>query len=184
MSKLIFQMGRRLESERRRLSTFFWRHSLAGFGAGSTIGPGWRIERPDRVYISQNVMMGRDGWLSLDPDPQSDPQFTIGSGSYVGNFFLAAVCGRIDIGEQVMISDRVFIGDCNHRHDQPGQPIIQQGLVYGGPVTIGAGTWIGVGAAILPGVSIGRNCVIGANAVVTRDVPDGVRVGGIPAMPL
>lgn len=34
---------------------------------------------------------------------------------------------------------------------------------------------------IMPGVKFGRNCVIGACSLVTKDVPDGIVVGGVPA---
>jgi acetyltransferase-like isoleucine patch superfamily enzyme len=34
---------------------------------------------------------------------------------------------------------------------------------------------------VLPGVKIGARCVVGAGAVVTRDLPDGSTVRGIPA---
>ena len=36
------------------------------------------------------------------------------------------------------------------------------------------------GTIILPGVTIGERCVIGAGSVVTRDVPDGTVVAGVP----
>jgi len=49
------------------------------------------------------------------------------------------------------------------------------------PVTLGDYVWIGYGALVLPGVSIGSHCVVGAGAVVTRDVPDGAIVAGVPA---
>jgi acetyltransferase-like isoleucine patch superfamily enzyme len=161
-----------------------WGGVLGRLGHGSSIGPGWRIESPASVFIGDNVLMGRDGWISFDPDSRSQARLTVGSGSYIGNYFLVSLSRKIAIAEKVMISDRVYIGDSNHRHSAPNMPIIDQGLVYEGDVTIGAGSWISVGAAILPGVTIGKNCVVGANAVVTRDVPDGVTVGGVPARPL
>ena len=34
---------------------------------------------------------------------------------------------------------------------------------------------------ILPGITIGDGATVGANAVVTRDVPAGVLVAGVPA---
>lgn len=47
---------------------------------------------------------------------------------------------------------------------------------------LGAGTYVGPRAIILPGVSVGKNCVIRPGAFVNRDVPDGVTVTGNPAM--
>lgn len=43
------------------------------------------------------------------------------------------------------------------------------------------GTTIGEGASILPGLILGYNCLIGAGSVVTKDVPDGAVVMGVPA---
>lgn len=43
------------------------------------------------------------------------------------------------------------------------------------------GASIGSGALIFGGVTIGENAVIGAGAVVTRDVPAGATVTGVPA---
>jgi maltose O-acetyltransferase len=52
---------------------------------------------------------------------------------------------------------------------------------YTKPVTIGDNVWIGGRAVINPGVTIGDNAVVASGAVVIKDVPDHVVVGGNPA---
>ena len=49
-----------------------------------------------------------------------------------------------------------------------------------GPV-LRRGCRIGAGAVLLPGVEIGADAFVGAGAVVTRDVPPGALVVGVPA---
>jgi serine O-acetyltransferase len=47
-------------------------------------------------------------------------------------------------------------------------------------ITIGDNCYIGTGVTILGPVSIGNNVTIGAGAVVTKDIPDGATVVGVP----
>lgn len=49
------------------------------------------------------------------------------------------------------------------------------------PIKVGDNVYIGVRSIILPGVEIGSNSIIAAGSVVSRSVPDGVVVGGVPA---
>ncbi|MBT9138634.1 MAG: Galactoside O-acetyltransferase [Syntrophomonadaceae bacterium] len=49
------------------------------------------------------------------------------------------------------------------------------------PVIIHKNVYIGTGATILPGVEIGEGARVGAGAVVTKDVPAGAVVAGVPA---
>lgn len=48
-------------------------------------------------------------------------------------------------------------------------------------IIVGEGSRVGSAVMILPSVTIGKNAFVGASALVTKDVPDGVRVMGIPA---
>jgi acetyltransferase-like isoleucine patch superfamily enzyme len=48
-------------------------------------------------------------------------------------------------------------------------------------IKIGSGCWIASGSIIIGRVKIGHNVIVAAGAVVTRDIPDGVMVGGVPA---
>lgn len=53
-----------------------------------------------------------------------------------------------------------------------------------GRAAIGRLCYIGANATILPGVRVGDGATVGAGAVVTRDVPAGAVVAGVPARPL
>jgi maltose O-acetyltransferase len=48
-------------------------------------------------------------------------------------------------------------------------------------VNIGNNVWLGGRAIVNPGVTIGDNVVVASGAVVTKDVPANVVVGGNPA---
>jgi acetyltransferase-like isoleucine patch superfamily enzyme len=50
-----------------------------------------------------------------------------------------------------------------------------------GKIDIRNDVFIGMHAVILPGVTIGPDAIVAAGAVVTKDVPPGSIVGGIPA---
>jgi serine acetyltransferase len=50
-------------------------------------------------------------------------------------------------------------------------------------VAIGTGVLIGTGAQILQYLHIGPGATVGAGAVVTRNVPEGLTVIGVPARP-
>lgn len=50
-----------------------------------------------------------------------------------------------------------------------------------GRIEIGDDVFVGAGAILMPGVRIGSRCIVAAGAVVTRSVPDGTIVAGVPA---
>src|SRR2546425_1318660 len=88
--------------------------------------------------------------------------------------------GGLRIGSGVRIAAHTVIVPMNHNFESLERPIYEQGLTALG-ITIGDDVWIGTGARILDGVTIGRGAIVASGAVVTRDVPDGVVVGGVPA---
>ena len=97
------------------------------------------------------------------------------------NVFINSGCrfqdqGGISIGDGTLIGHNVVLATLNHgiapdeRHD-----------LFPAPIHIGRNVWIGANTTVLPGVTIGDNAVIAAGAVVTKDIPENVVVGGIPA---
>jgi maltose O-acetyltransferase len=87
------------------------------------------------------------------------------------------VC-KIRIGNNCFIAPGVHIYTATH----PVNPHERNsGAEYGRQVTIGDNVWIGGKALINPGVEIGNNVVVASGAVVTKNVPDNVVVGGNPA---
>jgi len=48
-------------------------------------------------------------------------------------------------------------------------------------VKIGARSFIGANATIIPGITIGSNVTIGAGTIVIKDIPDDVTCVGNPA---
>lgn len=84
--------------------------------------------------------------------------------------------GGITIEDNVLIAPKVSLLSEGH----PVSPENRQSLVPG-HIHIKKNAWIGANATILPGVTIGENAVVAAGAVVSKDVPDNMITGGIPA---
>lgn len=90
--------------------------------------------------------------------------------------------------EGVTIEDNVFIGHgvmfTNDKYpratNDDGSPQSEADWSVV-PIVIRKGASIGSNATILAGITVGENAMVGAGAVVTRDVPDGTTVAGVPA---
>jgi acetyltransferase-like isoleucine patch superfamily enzyme len=111
------------------------------------------------------------------------PALEVGAGTQIGNHAHIICTRRIDIGERVLIADRVYISDNQHEYQDVRHAVLEQPVRQLADVVIGTGSWVGENACII-GCRIGRNCVIGANSVVTRDLPDYCVAVGAPAIPV
>ncbi len=119
-------------------------------------GPRLTLYRMMGVSIGRHVFVGLDTWL--------DDQFP----------------ELILIEDDVTISFRVtvVVHDDARRMDGT-RPGAGDGTVA--PVVFRRGCYLGAGCLVLPGLTVGERAVVGAGAVVTRDVPPGKVVVGVPA---
>ena len=100
-------------------------------------------------------------------------------GAVIGrNFFIdhgfTVIGESSEIGDDVTIYQNVTLGGTNPSDGVPGKR----------HPTIGDGVIIGSGAQVLGPITVGARARIGANAVVTKDVPEGATMVGIPARPV
>jgi acetyltransferase-like isoleucine patch superfamily enzyme len=122
----------------------------------------------------------------------------IGDESRIGTF--VEIQKGVRIGKRVKISSHTFICEGVTVEDNV---FIGHGVMFindkypratasdGAPQTeadweciqtfVKQGASIGSNATILCGITIGENAIVGAGSVVTRDVPPGVIVAGVPA---
>lgn len=118
--------------------------------------------------------------LYIEPTFHCDYGYNIHVGE---NFYANFDCVFLDVCE-IRIGDNCFIAPGVHIYTAT-HPLNERERISGGeygiPVSIGNNVWIGGRAIINPGVKIGNNVVIASGAVVTKDVPDNVVVGGSPA---
>jgi serine O-acetyltransferase len=100
------------------------------------------------------------------------PGARIGENFFIDHGFVV-IGETAEIGDNVTIYQNVTLGGTNPTDGQGGKrhPTVLDNAI------------IGSGAQVLGPVTVGRGARIGANAVVTRDVPEGASMVGIPARP-
>jgi acetyltransferase-like isoleucine patch superfamily enzyme len=146
-------------------------------------------ERLNRIPFAEGDAI-RDAWseltgtavdatFSLIPPVYSEHGLSIRVGR---NVFINQGCtlndiGGIEIGDDVMIGPRVSLITSGH----PLDPHQRRKQIVAAPIVIQRNVWLGAGAMVLQGVTVGEDSVVAAGAVVTRDVPPGTLVAGVPA---
>lgn len=150
------------------------RIGLGGFGLSSA-------EDTSVVRVREGAAFHCDGVVSLQRGVRvvvDSGTLTIGHGTNVNGLGTRILCAQeITIGRHCTFSWDVQVLD-NDFHaitvDQVEQPSVA-------PVRIGDRVWVGTRAIVLKGVTIGDGAVVAAGAIVTKDVPAGAVVGGMPA---
>ncbi len=149
------------------------------------------------MSITDDVLLGR-GVKIFHPDLVNLYGCSIGENTKVGTFVEIQKHARIGsrckisshtfICEGVTIEDEVFVGhgvmftnDLYPRATaEDGRLQIEEDWAVV-QTLVKRSASIGSGAVILAGITIGERAMIGAGAVVTKDVPAGAVVVGVPA---
>ncbi len=116
---------------------------------------------------------GFDFYYGADIQLFENSKLLLGRGSFINSDCKIRCHKEITIGEGCAISHDFTVMDSD-AHELDGSRDTN-------PVHIGNNVWIGTRVTILNGVTVGDGAVIAAGAVVTKDVPPGAMVGGVPA---
>lgn len=131
--------------------------------------------------------LGRDGIVGkvrfLNADRAGIRSLQAGDCVYLGDDVLIDLARGVVIGDHVTVAARAnLITHLNVGYrDHPLQGAFPSRVQ---PVVIGSGSFVGVGATVLPGVKVGEGSFVAAGAVVDKDVPPGTLVAGVPARPI
>jgi acetyltransferase-like isoleucine patch superfamily enzyme len=142
--------------------------------AGAVVYAGARIERDavvgDQAQVREHSVVGAESVIGRGTGVESDVR--IGTGVRIqSNCFIAA---------RTVVEDDVFVGPgvVTTNDDTAGRRPENEPLRG---AVLRRGCRIGGGAVLRPGIEVGEEAFVAAGAVVTRDVPPGTVVMGVPA---
>ena len=144
--------------------------------ASVRLGTGVTIHHPDLVNL-YGCEIGDDTKIGAFVEVQKNA--VVGRRCKISSHTF--VCEGVTIDDEVFVGHGVmFINDRRPRATAAGRLQTEKDWQVI-PTHVSRGASIGSGAVIMCGVTIGAGAMVGAGAVVTRDVPDGGTVDGVPA---
>ncbi len=120
-----------------------------------------------RLYFLARVV---NHWARFATAIDIHPGAKIGRDFFIDHGFVV-IGETAEIGDNVTIYQGATLGGTNP----------DKGVAGKRHPTIGDNVIVGLGAAVLGPVTVGAGARVGANAVVTKDVPEGATMVGIPA---
>ena len=127
------------------------------------------------VYQLAGVKIGRGSRIHMGAKFFNPSGITIGDDTIIGDHCFLDGRAPLKIGNHIAIASQVLIYNSEHNIHSPNFEATEE------PVTIDDYVFVGARATILPGIKIGKGAVVAAGAVVTKDVPPMIMVGGVPA---
>jgi len=179
----------------------FYRSLFRRMGRNVILGKGISIRHPSKISLGDNVAI--DDYCALDARGGDDSGISIGDNTIVsrntilrtkdgtisiardsgiGSNCVLASASTLEIGENLLMASCVCVlAGGQHAFDRVDIPIVSQGMVSRGGITIGRNVWLGTRVTVLDGVQIGDEAVIGACSLVNKDIPEYAIAYGIPA---
>lgn len=102
----------------------------------------------------------------------------IGKNCFMNSVIIAANT-NIEIGNNCHFAPFVHLMDSDF-HDLNDRSLSGKSA----PILIGNNVQLGARVIVLRGVKIGNNAVVLSGSVVTKDIPDGAKSAGVPAVPV
>ncbi|MCX6339302.1 MAG: acyltransferase [Candidatus Aureabacteria bacterium] len=179
----------------------FYRSLFKRMGRNVILGKGITIRHPSKISMGDNVAIddycaldsrgGDDSGISIGDNTvisrntilrTKDGTISIGRGSGIGSNCVLASASTLEIGEDMLMASCVcLLAGGQHAFDRVDIPIVSQGMVSKGGITIGRNVWIGTRVTVLDGVRIGDEAIIGACSLVNKDIPEYAIAYGTPA---
>jgi len=100
---------------------------------------------------------------------------SIGDYSWIGDNTELYSLGEIEIGSNVVISQKSYLCAASHDYDKEDFPI------WSKKITIEDECWLATDVYVAPGITIGKDTVVGARSSVFKDLPAGKVCVGTPA---
>lgn len=139
-----------------------------------------RYHEPEEIRTLFSELIGKpvDQSFGLFPPFYTDcgKNITVGKNVFINSGCHFQDQGGITIGDGVLIGHNVLLATLNHDFSPK-----KRSTLHPAPIVIGENVWIGSNATVVPGVTIGNGSIIAAGAVVTKNVPENVVAGGVPA---
>ena len=102
-------------------------------------------------------------------------KLTIGDHSWIGDQVILYNLGKIEIGDNVVVSQRSYL--CTGSHDYLNEAF----SIFEKKIIINDGCWLATDVFVAPGITIGRGTVVGARSSVFNDLPSNKVCLGTPA---
>lgn len=152
-------------------------HAAMPIAKSVQVGNNVFIPQPDLVNL-YGCTIGDDTKIGAFVEIQKNA--TIGQRCKISSHTF--VCEGVHIEDEVFIGHGVMFTNDKYPRATTGDGALQTEADWQVVETrVGKGASIGSNATILCGVTIGNGATVGAGAVVTKDVPAGATVAGVPA---